>query len=179
MRSSDSMPRYDALLTAPRLGARLGIELSDGALSAIDFLGAAHSLSGRRPTRSNRDPSRQVIRQLRDYFADPSARFRFPLAPAGTPFQRRVWRALTQIPAGTVESYGELARRLATSPRAVGAACRANPIPIVIPCHRVVAACGLGGYGGDTRGAKLRIKRWLLEHEGCLGRQDGDHARAG
>jgi len=88
-----------------------------------------------------------------------------PLAPGGTLFQQRVWMALRQIPPGERFTYGELAKRLGTSPRAVGGACRANPIPLLIPCHRVVAAHGLGGFAGETEGHWLRIKRWLLEHE--------------
>jgi methylated-DNA-[protein]-cysteine S-methyltransferase len=89
----------------------------------------------------------------------------FPLAPEGTPFQRRVWKELQRIPPGARLTYGELAERLKTAPRTVGGACRANPIPLLIPCHRVVAANGDGGFAGHTRGHWLEIKRWLLEHE--------------
>ncbi len=88
-----------------------------------------------------------------------------PLAPRGTAFQEKVWRALRRIPPGTRVTYGELAERLGTGPRAVGGACRANAIPLLIPCHRVVAARGDGGFAGHTRGHWLEIKRWLLEHE--------------
>lgn len=89
----------------------------------------------------------------------------WPLMPAGTPFQRRVWRALQEIVPGQRLTYGELAARLGTSARAVGGACRANPLPLLVPCHRVVAAHGLGGFAGDREGARLEVKRWLLEHE--------------
>ena len=89
----------------------------------------------------------------------------FPVAPQGTPFQQRVWRALMEIAPGERLTYGELARRLQTGPRAVGGACRANPIPLLIPCHRVVAAKGDGGFAGHRDGPWLAIKRWLLEHE--------------
>lgn len=88
-----------------------------------------------------------------------------PLAPRGTPFQRRVWQALRRIPPGERVTYGELARRLESGPRAVGGACRANAVPLLIPCHRVVAADGDGGFAGHTRGRWLEIKRWLLAHE--------------
>jgi methylated-DNA-[protein]-cysteine S-methyltransferase len=73
---------------------------------------------------------------------------------------------LRSIPPGRTRTYGELASKLGTSARAVGGACRANPCPVVVPCHRVVAANGLGGFAGDTSGRKLEVKRWLLRHEG-------------
>ncbi len=89
-----------------------------------------------------------------------------PLHLAGTPFQQRVWALLRRIPPGVTRTYGELARQLGTAPRAVGAACRTNPIPLFVPCHRVVAASGAGGYFGRTAGRWLEIKRWLLAREG-------------
>jgi methylated-DNA-[protein]-cysteine S-methyltransferase len=76
-----------------------------------------------------------------------------------------VWQRLREIPAGRTLSYGVLARELGTSARAVGGACRANPVPLAIPCHRVVAATGLGGYSGARGGDWLEKKRWLLRHE--------------
>src|SRR3989344_3383893 len=88
-----------------------------------------------------------------------------PHGTDGTDFQQRVWRALQRIPAGRVLSYGELAHKLKTGARAVGNACRANRIPIVIHCHRVVAANGKGGFMGKTGGRALAIKDWLLTHE--------------
>ena len=107
-----------------------------------------------------------VSRQLAAYFADGTAVFDLPLALGGTPFQQRVWAAIRAIPAGTTRTYRDLARDLGTAPRALGQACRANPCPIVVPCHRVVAVTGLGGFAGDRTGRKLTIKRWLLRHEG-------------
>lgn len=109
---------------------------------------------------------RTLQRQLDAYFEDAACGFDVPLRLQGTPFQQRVWRALQQIPAGEVRSYGELARRLDTAPRAIGAACRRNPVPLIVPCHRVVSRHGLGGFDGQRRGAALELKRWLLEHEG-------------
>ena len=104
---------------------------------------------------------------LRAYFAgDLAAIDRLPTATGGTPFQRLVWRALRQIPCGTTLSYSELARRIgrAEAVRAVGLANGANPISIVVPCHRVIGASGaLTGYGGG-----IERKRWLLAHEGAL-----------
>lgn len=104
--------------------------------------------------------------QLTEYFAGVRATFDIPLDPAGTPFQRQVWDTLRTIPYGTTTSYSELAHRLGDpgATRAVGAANGKNPIPIIVPCHRVIGARGeLTGFGGG-----LDRKRWLLEHEGAL-----------
>lgn len=106
---------------------------------------------------------REAIRQLRAYFAGELKQFDLPLAPEGTPFQQKVWRELCNIPYGETTSYGELARRVGNSKacRAVGLANGSNPIPIVIPCHRVIGANGkLTGYGGG-----LHIKEKLLALE--------------
>jgi len=106
--------------------------------------------------------------ELAEYFAGTRTTFDVPLGPPGTPFQRRVWDALRAIAYGTTLSYSDLARRLGDvrATRAVGAANGRNPIPIIVPCHRVVGANGaLTGFGGG-----LDRKRWLLEHEGALTR---------
>jgi methylated-DNA-[protein]-cysteine S-methyltransferase len=107
-----------------------------------------------------------IHRQLNEYFESRATDFDLPLALQGTLFQRRLWAELIRIPFGQTRTYGEIARLLGSSPRAVGQACRANPCPIVVPCHRVVAIKGLGGFSGDTSGRKLAVKRWLLDHEG-------------
>jgi len=104
--------------------------------------------------------------QLTEYFARTRTTFELPLDPTGTPFELRVWEELRAIPFGATRSYGEIARRLGDVrlTRAVGAANGKNPIPILVPCHRVVGAKGeLTGFGGG-----LDRKRWLLEHEGAL-----------
>lgn len=149
---------YGAVVGAPF--GRLGVRLRDGCLSGIDFLDRRTPMAAPKT-----DAARAVCKQLQTYLVDSHHRFRVPLALSGTPFQRRVWRALRRIAAGDVRSYGQLARQLASSPRAVGLACRANPIPVVVPCHRVVAQAGLGGFMGRRGGAALRLKRWLLAHE--------------
>ncbi len=105
---------------------------------------------------------------IRTYLENPVAPR--PSVPLGevpaTAFQRRVWRLMLAIPAGTVRTYADLARDLGTSPRAVGGAARANPLPVLVPCHRVVGGADMGGYGG--RGPRGRmVKQWLLAHEGC------------
>ncbi|WP_373508121.1 methylated-DNA--[protein]-cysteine S-methyltransferase [Thiocapsa sp.] len=108
-----------------------------------------------------------IRQQLSAYFEQASAGFDLPVALVGTDFQQRVWAELRRIPAGETRTYGEIARQLGSVPRAVGQACRANPCPVVVPCHRVVAVNGLGGFSGDTTGRKLEVKRWLLDHEAC------------
>src|SRR5437762_13105095 len=114
----------------------------------------------------------RACRQIERYLADPQFRFSLPLAPAGTLFRRRVWDTLAEIPVGESRTYGELARALHTAPRAIGGACGANPIALVIPCHRVVGTHGsLGGFMGVTEGDPIAIKRWLLTHE--IGRASG------
>jgi len=112
----------------------------------------------------NRAPFREAVRQLRAYFDGRLRRFDLPLDPRGTPFQRKVWSALRRIPYNRTTSYGALARRIGrpTAARAVGAANGRNPLPIFIPCHRVVGAGGdLTGFGGglDTKQYLLRLER--------------------
>jgi methylated-DNA-[protein]-cysteine S-methyltransferase len=104
--------------------------------------------------------------QITRYLADPDFVFDLPLAPAGTQFQRRVWRLISAIPRGHTRSYGELAGELGSSPRPVGQACGANRFPLAIPCHRVVAAGGIGGFAHHEAGFHVAVKRWLLRHEG-------------
>jgi len=106
--------------------------------------------------------------ELDAYFADSRHRFGCALAVSGTAFQQRVWSLISAIPAGQARTYGELAADLGSGARAVGHACRANPVPLAVPCHRVVGARGLGGFAGDSRGRLLDMKRWLLRHEGLL-----------
>lgn len=140
----------------------LGLYADATVLRRIDFLPP----EALRPDPGEATQPIQLARQqLTAYFRDPQAPFSLPLDPLGTPFQRRVWAALERIPPGQVRTYGELARTLGSGPRAVAGACRANPLPIVIPCHRVVAADGPGGYAGASRGGPVALKRWLLAHE--------------
>lgn len=107
----------------------------------------------------------RVCRQIERYLEDPEYEFDLPFEYHGTPFQRRVWRQISGIPAGRTLTYKDIARRLKTAPRPVGGACGANRIPIVIPCHRVVGANGVGGFMNAKDGFPLETKRWLLRHE--------------
>jgi methylated-DNA-[protein]-cysteine S-methyltransferase len=103
--------------------------------------------------------------QLERYRADPDAKFDLPVRVEGSALERAVWEAMCAIPRGRTRTYGELARELASDPRVIGQACGDNRLPIVIPCHRVVAADGLGGFAHATSGYLLEVKRWLLMHE--------------
>ncbi|MDD2933467.1 MAG: methylated-DNA--[protein]-cysteine S-methyltransferase [Methylotenera sp.] len=106
--------------------------------------------------------------QIKQYLQQPKARFELPLAQQGSAFQQRVWQAIAAIPSGQTRTYGELAVQIGSGPRAVANACGANQLPLVIPCHRVVAKNGIGGFmQGKANG--LGIKQWLLQHEGVNG----------
>ncbi len=122
----------------------------------------AWSLDHSLPVSAHDSPLQQ---KFLDYFTNPNTPLDWDLAVQGSEFQRRAWQALAQIPAGQVVTYGQLAKRLASSPRAVAQACRRNPYPVIIPCHRVIGGQGIGGYCGSASGPFLEIKRWLLQHE--------------
>lgn len=116
--------------------------------------------------KSPQDPlTKHVAAELARYFKNPKHNFNVSTQLEGTPFQKTVWHALQQIPSGKTMTYGALAKKLKTSPRAIGQACRTNPIPVIIPCHRVIAANHLGGYAGKRKGRMMDIKQWLLQHE--------------
>jgi methylated-DNA-[protein]-cysteine S-methyltransferase len=153
---------YDAILVYPfaTLGARMAAEH----LTALEFL------PPETPARGNRHALiAQLAAQLTAYMKDPAYRFDLPIQPGGSEFRRRVWRALLDIPAGSVRTYGDLARQLGSGARAVGQALGDNPLPIIVPCHRVVASDGgLGGFNHGRGGYSLDIKQWLLRHEGVL-----------
>ncbi len=152
--------RWAAKLRTPF--AVLGIRTRDGALTGVEYLPLSER--AQRPVDAF---TARVVAEIEAYLADARHRFSPRLAPDGTPFQRRVWAEIDRIPVGESRTYGEIARVLATGPRAVGNACGANPIALVTPCHRVVGSRGaLGGFARTADGAALAIKRWLLVHEG-------------
>lgn len=152
------MHSYHAILPAPMCA--LGACFTGDALVRLDFLPKAVPLS-----RQLDDRSLHLADELNAYWRDPDHPFDLLFVPQGTPFQLRVWHALMQIPAGRPSTYGTLANQLGTAARAVGQACGANPLPILIPCHRVLAARGLGGFMHAASGAPLDVKNWLLAHE--------------
>ncbi len=155
---------YTIIVPTPLPGGhRLGVTMDAQGITQMELLG------GDTPLRRGETPlERSVEEQLKRYFQNPHTTVDIPLHPSGTPYQLRIWKALRQIPVGATFRYGELAEKLGSSPRAVAAACRANPLPILIPCHRVVAKEGVGGYMGETNGEAILIKQWLLHHEGAL-----------
>lgn len=149
---------YSAVLPAPTFS--LGIRCDDDEITEIVYLEPREELKPRGLL------AQEAVRQLRAYLNDPRFVFSLPLAPAGTAFQRRVWQGIAAIPAGKTLTYGELAAAIHSGPRAVGNACGANPYPLVVPCHRVVASGGgLGGFARQHGGFLLDVKRWLLAHE--------------
>ena len=150
---------YDAVMDSPV--GRLGICLLGDSLRHIDFLGdEVEKQSAAEPA------ARAVVAAIRDYFETGQHSHTLDIELEGTAYQRRVWQALCAIPLGQVTTYGSLAEKLGSSARAVGNACRHNPVPILVPCHRVVSRSGLGGFAGDRDGHLVDIKRRLLAHEG-------------
>ena len=143
---------------------KLGIKVQDDLLGAIRFLPEATHVS-----KDVNGFAAEVVRQIHAYLEDPSWQFDIPYILKGTEFQKSIWDKLTKIPKGKTCFYGDIAHDLGTSPRAVGGACRNNPVPIIVPCHRVLSKSGLGGYDGDWETGKADIKGWLLRHEGGLG----------
>ncbi|MBI5428977.1 MAG: methylated-DNA--[protein]-cysteine S-methyltransferase [Nitrosomonadales bacterium] len=149
---------YQAKLKVP-FGV-LGIRCTDDALTGIDFLTACE-----KPQRAATAFAETVCEQLLRYIENPDTPFTVPLKLNGTAHQQKVWQAMCSIPRGETRSYGELAAELKSAAQAVGQACGANPIPIIVPCHRVVGKAGLGGFMRHASGDALDIKRWLLAHE--------------
>lgn len=108
---------------------------------------------------------KQIQTALMHYLDQASYEFNLNIKVQGTPFQQRVWQAISAIPVGETITYGELAKRVSSSPRAVANACGANPLPVIVPCHRVVAKSSLGGFNRSRSTESLAIKQWLLSHE--------------
>lgn len=145
----------------------IGVRCDETAVFEVGYLPATHP-----PLAAQNRLARECAKQIAAYFRQPRRHtFDLPLYPPKTDFQKRVRAVVRGIPTGQVLTYGEVSRRLRnTSPRAVGGACRANPTPLVVPCHRVVAHNGLGGFmGGDPtpHNRSLTIKKRLLQHEGA------------
>lgn len=186
---ADTGRPFDAVITVSSTFsdiAALGIRVDNNRLVGIEFLDpesvetkvntkvnttakTRHPVT--RGANKNNKPvtgyAKEVVNQLEHYFKDPGWRFTLNMGKEGTEFQQRVWKKLQDIPHNKKYTYGDVAKSLSSSPRAVGGACRSNPVPIVVPCHRVVAINGLGGFCGtkNKNSKKLQIKQWLLEHE--------------
>ncbi|WP_312518636.1 methylated-DNA--[protein]-cysteine S-methyltransferase [Massilia sp.] len=162
MKTDPASQIFNAIVPAP-FGA-LGIRTVDDRVRELVYLP---------PAFEEKAPDSAVAelaaRQVAHYLGDPDFAFDLPLHEAGTEFQRKVWARVKTIPRGSVRTYGQLAKLLESAPRAVGQACGANWFPLIIPCHRVTAAGGLGGFSNhdDENGFHLSVKRWLLRHEGA------------
>lgn len=157
---------WDALIAAPF--GKLGIQtkIVDGSLMLSQIYYAPPQL---RVIQPKNDLARLAVEQCEQYFLDPLFEFDLPLMPAGTYFQNKVWERINQIPGGEMWTYGEIAKQIKSAPRAVGQACGSNPFPLIVPCHRVVSATGLGGFAHQAgEGYHRQIKSWLLRHEGAI-----------
>lgn len=158
---SGQLAEADEIITLATPVGHIAVHISHQQVVRLNYA------ARKRQTASKLSPlAARVKKQVESYFRSPVNGFELPVNVNGTAFQKRVWRMLQTIPAGKTLTYGDIARRLHTSARAVGNACRQNPVPLIIPCHRVVASQGIGGFGGETAGANIRRKLWLLHHEG-------------
>lgn len=155
----DSIKIYQAKLLTPF--AVLGVGTEEDWLTGIDYLPVDTPILAPQTLLA-----KEVCRQLQAYLTEPGFMFDLSLHISGTTHQQRVWQVIQAIPSGETSSYAEIAMQLHSAPRAVGRACGANRIPIVIPCHRVISKNGgLGGFMNASDGNPLEIKRWLLRHE--------------
>lgn len=164
MKKQQGSAIFSAIVAAP-FGA-VGIRSDAGALRELVYLPPHFE-----PSAACDAVAERAAQQVARYLQDPDFIFDLPLAARGSAFQRRVWDAIATIPRGQVRTYGDVARHVGSAPRAVGQACGANWFPLIIACHRVTAAGGLGGFSNhdDATGFHLGVKRWLLAHEGAAG----------
>jgi methylated-DNA-[protein]-cysteine S-methyltransferase len=154
-----SLESFQAKLATPF--AVLGIRTVGELLTDIEYLPR-----GVAPLAPLNKLAERVCRQIERYIDDPHYRFNLPFDYRGTDFQCRVWREIAKIPVGKTHTYKEVAHRLRSAPRPVGGACGRNRLPLLIPCHRVLASNGIGGFMHARGGDPIAIKRWLLRHEG-------------
>lgn len=148
---------YDAVIPAPFGAVTICVH---GEQLAIELL------PEKLPAKSSGNNLVQMAcQQISEYLAKPQSGFDLALKLSGTEFQQRVWRAIAEIPSGQTLTYSQLAAKVGSGPRAVANACGANTLPLVIPCHRVVARNGLGGFNQGRAEQSLAVKRWLLAHE--------------
>ncbi len=149
---------FTAIVRAPFGG--IGIRTEDGALRELVYLPPAY------PPKPAPDAlTKKIGQQVTAYLKNPDYEFDLDLPVVGTQHQQKVWNVISAIPRGAVLTYAEVARRIGSAPRAVGQACGANWYPLVIPCHRVTATGGIGGFARHDGGFHQGVKRWLLQHE--------------
>ena len=149
---------YDVVIDFPKF--KVGVKTRGDRVVEIRYLPAETKV--RAPVN---ELAARAAKQLESYRDNPDTRFDLPLLIEGSELQRGVWDKMCAIPRGRTRTYGEVARELGADARDIGQACGDNKLPIVIPCHRVVAADGIGGFGHSTGGYLLEAKRWLLMHE--------------
>ncbi|MCO7225516.1 methylated-DNA--[protein]-cysteine S-methyltransferase [Pleionea sp. CnH1-48] len=140
----------------------LGFVVEDDSITKVEFNFEGEVLDKTSALR------KETENQIQAYFDGRLNHFDLPYTLAGTEYQQRVWQALTQIPLGSVMTYGALSDQLQSSARAIGGACRRNPVPVIVPCHRIVSASGIGGFAGQTSGILIENKQWLLNWEAQL-----------
>ena len=148
---------YDVIINAPFGG--VGIHVESDYVVGIQLFPIQQSAR-----ETSHQFAQYTANQISQYFMQAGSILDIPYAVSGTPFQKRVWKAISDIPAGEVLTYSELAEKVGSGPRAVANACGANRLPLLIPCHRIVAKNGLGGFMQGINGG-LKIKEWLLAHE--------------
>ena len=149
---------YDVTVEFPKF--KVGVATRDGLVTQLKYLPlSAPSVAPTHPL------AERAARQLETYQRDPNSKFDLPVVVEGSDLQKAVWKAMCAIPRGKTRTYGDLARELGADPREIGQACGDNRLPLVIPCHRIVAANGIGGFAHATSGYLLETKRWLLMHE--------------
>jgi methylated-DNA-[protein]-cysteine S-methyltransferase len=149
---------FDVVVEFPKM--KVGVKTRDEQVVEIRYLPPSTAVV------SPKNPlAEKAAQQLEQYREDPDTRFDLPLLIEGSSLQKQVWDAMCAIPRGRTRTYGELAKELGADARAIGQCCGDNRLPIVIPCHRIVAADGIGGFAHATSGYLLEVKRWLLMHE--------------
>ena len=149
---------YDVTVEFPKF--KVGVATRDGVVTQLKYL----PLSAATVSPGN-ELAKRAERQLESYKRDANTKFDLPVVIEGTELQKAVWKAMCAIPSGKTRTYGDLARELGADARDIGQCCGDNRLPLVIPCHRIVAADGIGGFAHATSGYLVEAKRWLLMHE--------------
>ena len=149
---------YDVTVDFPKF--KVGVAIRDGVVTSLKYLPLSSP-----SVASKSDLAKRAERQLEGYKRDPNTTFDLPVVIEGAELQKAVWKAMCAIPRGKTRTYGDLACELGADPRDIGQCCGDNRLPLVIPCHRIVAADGIGGFAHATSGYLLEAKRWLLMHE--------------
>ncbi len=153
------LDRFQAFMCTPF--ATIGVATSDSHLTEVRLL--PKTIAAKAPKKNS--IAQLAITELALYLKNPQYQFQVPIKLSGSHHQLEVWRVMREIPPGEVKTYGAVASELGSSAQAIGGACGRNPIPIIVPCHRIVARHGLGGFMGYGEGDTINIKQWLLMHE--------------